>query len=127
MVTNPHPRRSSATLGGCWESGRIADAVTDLSIGDAFLGGDELRRGQRSAKLVERAQHEALRDDPTVQRIERGGLPPDLALQPARGRRKVALELGAERVTLGAQFDDAAPILIGRRGCGTRRRSRARV
>src|SRR6185369_9632556 len=46
-----------------------------------------------------------------VQRIERGGLPPDLALQPARGRRKVALELGTERVTLGAQFDDAVPLI----------------
>ena len=67
------------------------------------------------AELVEGPQHEPLTDDPAVQRVKRGGLPPHLALKPARRRGQVPLELRPQRVTLGGQLYELGP-RIGRRG-----------
>src|SRR6266545_7796832 len=88
---------------------RIVDPVPQLSVRDPGPGGTVLISRQGPSELVERPQHEPLRDDATVQDVERGGLPPDLALQPARGLGQISGELVAQGVPLGGELDELGP------------------
>jgi hypothetical protein len=104
LARDAAPRHFSARFG----SGgvRIVDPVTQLIIPDTGPGRPVLGGGQGPAEFVQTAQHEPLGDHPAVQRVEGGGLPPHLALQPPGGRRKVAVKLRPERIPFRSKLDE---------------------
>src|SRR6266545_81220 len=94
---------ASTTTGS---ASRGVDPVPQLLVRDPVAGGPVLLHGQRPSELVERPQDEPLADDAAVQRVEGGGLPPHLALQPAGGRGQVPFELSPQGVSFGGELDE---------------------